>query len=81
MQTYRMYIDGRWREAASGEWFETHDPCTAQPWARLPRGTVADVDEAVAAAQRALRGPWRRMTATQRGALLRRLGDLTAQAA
>ncbi|NYT79882.1 aldehyde dehydrogenase family protein, partial [Alcaligenaceae bacterium] len=48
----------------------------------MPRGDEQDVDLAVQAAHRALTtGPWAEMTATERGALMRKLGDLIAQEA
>jgi acyl-CoA reductase-like NAD-dependent aldehyde dehydrogenase len=80
LATYQLYIDGRWVEPASGEYFETDNPYLAQPWARVARGTAADVDRAVQAAHRALTsGEWPTLTASRRGALLRRLGDLVTE--
>jgi acyl-CoA reductase-like NAD-dependent aldehyde dehydrogenase len=80
LATYQLYIDGRWVEPASGEYFETDNPYLAQPWARVARGTAADVDRAVQAAHRALTsGEWPKLTASRRGALLRRLGDLVTE--
>ncbi|MBP0622383.1 aldehyde dehydrogenase [Cupriavidus consociatus] len=80
MEQYPMFIDGAFDEAADGRWFETHNPYTGKPWAQVARGSEADVDRAVKAADRAFRsGPWADMTATQRGALLRNLGDLIAE--
>jgi (Z)-2-((N-methylformamido)methylene)-5-hydroxybutyrolactone dehydrogenase len=74
---YRMYIDGSWTESRSGDWFESFDPYQGKPWALIARGVEEDVDAAVEAAHRALTsGEWPRLKATQRGALLRRLGDL-----
>jgi len=78
MQKYRMLIGGEWVEPQSGEWFESVNPFTAAPWALIPRGNAADVDRAVAAARSAYYGDWRKMNATARGSLLRRLGDLIA---
>jgi acyl-CoA reductase-like NAD-dependent aldehyde dehydrogenase len=79
MNKYRMLIDGAWVDAASGESFESINPFTAQPWALIPRGGKADVDRAVAAAKKAFYGnAWRGLTASTRGGLLRKLGDLVA---
>jgi (Z)-2-((N-methylformamido)methylene)-5-hydroxybutyrolactone dehydrogenase len=79
MKKYRMLIDGAWVDAASGEWFESINPFTAQPWALIPRGARIDVDRAAGAAKKAFYGKdWRGLTASARGALLRRLGDLLA---
>lgn len=79
MNKHRMLIDGNWVNAASGEWFESINPFTAQAWALVARGSKADVDQAVAAAKRAFYSKeWRGLTASGRGALLRRLADLLA---
>ncbi|MCP5151596.1 MAG: aldehyde dehydrogenase [Ectothiorhodospiraceae bacterium] len=75
-----MHVDGKWVDAVSGERFESHDPFTAKPWSLVPRAGAEDVDRAVQAAQRAFTGgEWPRMHPSQRGALLRRLGDLVAE--
>ncbi len=80
MDTYKMYIGGEWCDAAGGDTFETQNPFTGKAWARVARGGAEDVDRAVEAAHRAFReGPWPALNATQRGALLRRLGDLVAE--
>ena len=76
---HQMYIDGRFVEPAGGQFFESDNPFTGEPWALIPRGNAEDVDRAVRAAHTALTsGPWPKLTATQRGALLRKLGDLVA---
>lgn len=72
---FRNYIDGQFVEAAAT--FDSIDPSTGAPWAKMSAASAADVDRAVEAAHRALRsGPWAAMTATARGKLLVRLGDL-----
>jgi len=74
---YRMWIGGEWVESASGEYFPSDNPFLGKPWALIPKGNAQDADRAVKAAHAALTsGPWAKMTASQRGALLRRLGDL-----
>jgi aldehyde dehydrogenase (NAD+) len=80
LKTYQMYIDGRWTDASGGQFFESDDPYRGTPWARIPKGTPEDVDRAVRAAHTALRtGPWPKLTASQRGALLRKLADLITE--
>lgn len=77
---FLCYIDGEWLPAQSGETFESFDPFTAKVWARMPKCDARDVDRAVEAARRAFdHGEWSRLNATQRGHLLRRLGDLIAR--
>ena len=61
------------------ETFESYDPFTGKPWARIPRCRAEEVDKAVRAAHAAFRSrAWRSLTATARGALLVRLADLIA---
>jgi acyl-CoA reductase-like NAD-dependent aldehyde dehydrogenase len=79
MKKHSMLIGGQWVEPHSGIWFESVNPFTAAPWALIPRGTKEDVDRAVAAAKSAFSSDdWRKLTATARGDLLRRLGDRVA---
>lgn len=81
MKNYHHWINGACSPPASGEWIETLDPYRAKAWARIARGTRPDADRAVAAARWAMyQGPWSRMTATERGNVLRRIGDLLADA-
>jgi len=51
------FIGGDFRRPASGEWFETMNPATAQPLARVAQCGAEDVDAAVEAA-RAAQGLW-----------------------
>lgn len=80
MKTYQHFINGAYVDPVQGQWFDSHDPYRGEVWAKMPRGTSADVDLAVAAAKSALEaGPWPAMTASARGKLMRRLGDLVAE--
>jgi acyl-CoA reductase-like NAD-dependent aldehyde dehydrogenase len=78
VKKHQMLIGGKWVDPASGEWFESMNPFTAKPWALVPRGSKADVDQAIAAAKCAFHGEWRKLTATARGALLHKFGELVA---
>jgi len=79
MKSYQTLIGGAWVDALSGETFDTFNPYTAQPWARIPRCGAEDVNRAVAAAKAAFEsGEWANALPTTRGAMLRRLGDLIA---
>jgi aldehyde dehydrogenase (NAD+) len=77
LQKYQMYINGQDVEPASGEYFESFNPYTGKPWALMPRGSAADVERAVDAAHSAFTsGAWPQLSATARGQLLRKVGDL-----
>jgi phenylacetaldehyde dehydrogenase len=75
----KMLINGKWVEAASGKTFPTYNPATGDVLANIAEGDKADIDAAVKAARAAFEGPWRRMTAAQRGKLIWKLGDLIDQ--
>jgi acyl-CoA reductase-like NAD-dependent aldehyde dehydrogenase len=80
MKRFQLRIDGQSIDPQGGAWLETQNPYTGEAWAQVPRGDARDVDAAVQAAHRALTvGPWAEMTPTQRGALMRKLGDLIAR--
>jgi acyl-CoA reductase-like NAD-dependent aldehyde dehydrogenase len=78
-----MHVGGAPHPPAADEWFDTEDPFRGTVWAQVARGRAEDVDAAVTAAHTAFTsGPWATMTATQRGAMLRTLGDaISAHAA
>ncbi len=77
LQTFQLYIDGKWTDAASGKRFQSFNPYTAQPWAEIPECDAIDVERAVSAAHRAFEAPgWANMTQTNRGRLLRRIAEL-----
>lgn len=80
MQKYQLYIDGKFVNSNSEQWFDSYNPYTGQVWGQIAQGDDTDVDRAVTAAHQAFTsGPWAVLTASQRGALLRKLGDLIAR--
>jgi aldehyde dehydrogenase (NAD+) len=76
---YQLVVGGQRTEAASGRRYDTVDPYRQQAWASAADGDAADVDLAVAAARRALSGPWGQLTGFGRAALMRRLAELIAR--
>ena len=69
MLTIQHFIDGRYTDAASGQWLDKTDPATGQVVARVPDGDHRDVDAAVDAAARAF-PRWSRTPAAERSRLL-----------
>jgi phenylacetaldehyde dehydrogenase len=76
----KMLIGGQWVNAASGKTFATLDPATGDVLAHVAEGDKQDIDRAVNAARAAFdSGPWRKMTASQRGHIIWKVGDLIDQ--
>ncbi len=77
MRTHdKLYIGGAFVPPASAGTIEVCSPATGEAVGRVPEGTTADVDRAVAAARDAFdRGAWGRSTAAERADALQRLGD------
>src|ERR1700756_2809199 len=72
-----LLIGGKWLDSASGKTFETINPATGEVICRVAEGDKADVDKAVKAARKAFEeGPWRKMSARERGRLIYKLADL-----
>jgi phenylacetaldehyde dehydrogenase len=70
-------IGGQWCGASDGGVLDTFDPASGRLLAHLARGTIADVDAAVAAARATFQSDaWRNMTPSARGKLLWRVGEL-----
>ena len=73
----KMLINGKWVEAISGKTFPTYNPATGEVLAQIAEGDKQDIDLAVKAARQACEnGPWRKMTASERGRLMWKLADL-----
>ena len=78
----QCFIGGKWVPAASGKTFETIHPATEEVICEVAEGDKADVDAAVDAAREAFdNGPWSKMDARDRGALMYKLADLIAEEA
>ncbi|HXW82009.1 MAG TPA: aldehyde dehydrogenase family protein [Acidimicrobiales bacterium] len=75
--THQLFIGGQWVDAASGETFTTPNPATGDALATVASGGAEDIDRAVRAARGAFEnGPWSRMTPSERGRIIWKIGDL-----
>ena len=73
----KMLINGQWVNAISGKTFPTYNPATGEVLAQVAEGDSADIEQAVKAARKAFdHGPWRKLTASERGRLIWKLSDL-----
>ena len=72
--TARMFVDGDWRDAATGETFDATSPATGETIGTVPQGDRADAQRAIDAANRAFDG-WSRLTAFERAAKMHAVGD------
>ncbi|MCD2184638.1 aldehyde dehydrogenase family protein [Rhizobium sp. GN54] len=77
----RIFIDGEWRNAAGGQTIDVENPSTGEVIGAIARGSSADVDAAVRAAQKAMDGEWGRMTATERGRILMKMSAIVLERA
>jgi (Z)-2-((N-methylformamido)methylene)-5-hydroxybutyrolactone dehydrogenase len=73
---YELHVAGGSCAPANGGFYETIDPYTRQPWARVPDADGADVDRAVGAARAAFDGEWGALTGFERSRLMHRFADL-----
>lgn len=74
--TFQNFIAGAWSDAATGERFDNRNPAdTTDLIGTFPKSGKADVDRAVAAAQRGF-AQWSRTPAPVRGEVLRRVGEI-----
>lgn len=74
---YKMYIDGKWVSADSGETFEVVNPANERTIARVPKGGKSDVKKAIEAARSTFdKGEWPHTTPAERTTVLWKLADL-----
>ena len=72
----QLFIGGQWADSASGRTFATPNPATGETLAQVAEGEAEDINRAVEAARRAFEeGPWSRMTPSERGRIIWRIGD------
>ena len=73
----KAFINGKWVAAKSGKTFEVFNPATGSVIGHAAACEKADVDDAVKAARAAFdKGPWTKMTPSERGRIIWKVGDL-----
>lgn len=76
----KLFIGGRWEDAASGKTYATINPATGEVITQVADAAEGDADRAIAAARAAFdSGPWAEISAADRGRILWKLGDLVDQ--
>ncbi|HXB25551.1 MAG TPA: aldehyde dehydrogenase family protein [Gemmatimonadaceae bacterium] len=79
MKSFQNFIAGQWSDAKGGATFDDVNPAdTRDIVGRFPKSSPADVDRAVASAQRGFQA-WSRTPAPARGDVLRKVGDLMVE--
>jgi phenylacetaldehyde dehydrogenase len=74
---HKLLINGKWVEAASGKTFPTYDPAKGEVLSEVAEGDAEDINRAVKAARAAFEsGPWAKISPSERGRMIWRLGDL-----
>jgi succinate-semialdehyde dehydrogenase/glutarate-semialdehyde dehydrogenase len=71
----QAYIDGQWCDADNGATIAVNNPATGEQLGTVPEMGAAETRRAIAAAQQAWAG-WRKKTAKERSAILRKWHDL-----
>ena len=71
----QLLIDGQWQDAADGRTLPVFNPATGAEIGRLAHASRADLDRALAAAQKGFE-TWRAVPAHERAALMRKASRL-----
>jgi aminomuconate-semialdehyde/2-hydroxymuconate-6-semialdehyde dehydrogenase len=72
----RHFIDGQYADSINLKTFDNINPATEEVMGQVAEGGKEEVDLAVAAAKKALKGPWKDLSARERSSILRKIGDL-----
>ena len=70
------WVNGKYVPSISGKTFPNINPATEEVIGTVAWGGAEEVNEAVAAAKKALKGEWGKMPLRKRSAILRKIGDL-----
>ena len=76
----RLLIDGQWVDAADGKTLDVLNPATGKAIGKVAHAGIADLDRALAAAQRGFEA-WRNTPANERAAVMRRAAGLIRERA
>ena len=76
----QLYIDGQWQDAADGRTIAVHNPATGSEIGRVAHAGIADLDRALAAAQKGFE-IWRDMPPIERAKIMRRAASLMRERA
>ena len=74
MQSYKMWIDGKWADAVSQKTYPVFNPATGEEIGQVPLGDKQDVDKAVQAARKAF-PIWSKKSQTERSAIMMRIAQ------
>jgi aldehyde dehydrogenase (NAD+) len=73
----RLFLGGAWERPTGTQKLSVISPVTEEEVLTFPDGTTADMDRAVASARKAFdTGPWPRMSAQERGAMLIKVSEI-----
>ncbi len=75
-KTHQLLIGGQWVDGLSGRTFDTFNPATGEVLGTVAEADPKDVDAAVAAARKALEGPWAKLSPAEREKVLHKAADL-----
>ena len=76
----RLFINGQWQDAADGRSLAVHNPATGAEIGRVAHAGKADLDAALAAAQKGFE-TWRDMTPAERSKIMRKAAGLMRERA
>jgi len=71
---YQLYINGEWKKSSSDDWIEVLNPATEEVFARVPKGSRENVQEALDAASDA-QPAWADLSPLQRSEYLFKIAD------
>lgn len=75
-EKYGLFINGKFVEPTEGQYFDNASPIDGKNFIQAARGTAADIDKAVAAAQAAFDSTWSKKSVTERSNALLKIASI-----
>ena len=80
LRKFQYFVNNNWCDPISGSYFDSENPANGKVWAQIPDCAELDINNAVSAAKAAFYdGPWGSMHPSERGRVLRRIGDVISK--
>ena len=80
LRKFQYFVNNNWCDPISGRYFDSENPANGKVWAQIPDCAESDINNAVSAAKAAFYdGPWGSMHPSERGRMLRRIGDVISK--
>jgi len=80
IRTFKYFAGNKWFKPSTGNYIDSENPANGKVWAKIPDCRGKDIQNAIKEAKEAFyQGPWGKLLPSERGRLLRTIGDVISK--